>query len=143
MEEKLVMPVSQRVYGEVIYWLTVVSAIICMVGPVIAMINPEGNVMNPHYFFAEIFAGKTAAEVWQSVGGGFPGGHFYLKHPFAGDGFTQFGLALGCACAFPALIATAFGGYLREKPKVYLYAVLCLWVALMVAVSAIGLVKSH
>ena len=58
MEEKLVMPVSQRVYGEVIYWLTVVSAIICMIGPVIAMISPESNVMNPHYFFAEIFAGN-------------------------------------------------------------------------------------
>jgi hypothetical protein len=33
MEEKLRMPVSQRVYGEVIYWITVVAAIVCMVGP--------------------------------------------------------------------------------------------------------------
>lgn len=142
MEEKLRMPVSQRVYGEVIYWITVAAAIICMVGPVIAMISVENNVMNPHYLFAEIFAGKSAAEVWQTIGGGFPGGHFYLKHPFTGDGISQFGLALGCLCAFPALIATAIG-YLREKPKVYLYAVLCLWVAFMVAVSAIGVVKSH
>ncbi|UCG80233.1 MAG: hypothetical protein JSV60_09740 [Desulfobacterales bacterium] len=142
MEEKLKMPVSQRLYGEFIYWITVVSAIICMVGPVIAMLSVENNVMNPHYFFAEIFAGKSAAEVWQTVGGGFPGGHFYLKHPFTGDGFTQFGLALGCMCAIPALIATAIG-YLRQKPKVYLYAFLCIWVAFMVAVSAVGIVKAH
>jgi hypothetical protein len=54
MEEKLKMPVSQRVYGEVIYWITVVAAIICMVGPVIAMISVDNNVMNPHYLFAEI-----------------------------------------------------------------------------------------
>lgn len=141
--EELKMPVSQRVYGEWVYWLTVVSAIICMIGPVIAMLSVDNNVMNPHYFFAEIFAGKTAAEVWQNVGGGFPGGHFYLKHPFTGDGITQFGMALGCASAFPALIITAFRGYLKEKPKVYLYAVLCLWVALMVAVSAVGIVKAH
>lgn len=142
MEEKLKMPVSQRYYGEVVYWITVLSAIVCMVGPVIAMLSVENNVMNPHYFFAEILSGKTAAEVWQTVGGGFPGGHFYLKHPFTGDGFTQFGLALGCLCAIPALIAASIG-YLRQKPKVYLYAFLCLWVAFMVSVSAIGLVKSH
>lgn len=142
MEEKLKMPVSQRYYGEFVYWITVASAIICMVGPVIAMLSVENNVMNPHYFFAEILSGKTAAEVWQTVGGGFPGGHFYLKHPFTGDGITQFGLALGCLCAVPALIAASIG-YLRQKPKVYLYAVLCLWVAFMVLVSAIGLMKSH
>jgi hypothetical protein len=142
MEEKLTMPVSQKLYGEFIYWITVASAIICMVGPVIAMLSVENNVMNPHYFFAEIFAGKSAAEVWQTVGGGFPGGHFYLKHPFTGDGFTQFGLALGCLCAIPALIAAAIG-YLRQKPKVYLYAILCIWVAIMVAVSAVGVMKAH
>jgi hypothetical protein len=142
MEEKLKMPVSQRYYGECIYWITVVSAIICMIGPVIAMLSVENNVMNPHYFFAAILSGKSAAEVWQTIGGGFPGGHFYLKHPFTGDGFTQFGLALGCFCAVPALIAASIG-YLRQKPKVYLYAFLCLWVAFMVVVSTIGLMKSH
>jgi hypothetical protein len=140
--ERLTMPVSQRVYGEFIYWITIFSAILCMIGPVIAMLSVENNVMNPHYLFAAIFEGKSAAVVWQEVGGGFPGGHFYLKHPFFGDGFTQFALALGCGVAFPALIATAIG-YLCEKPKVYLYAILSIWVAIMIGFSAVGVVKGH
>ena len=42
------VPASQIVYGEIIYWVTIVACIICMVGPLIAMINVDNNVLNPH-----------------------------------------------------------------------------------------------
>jgi hypothetical protein len=134
------MPRAQIVYGEIVYWVTIVSAIICMVGPVIAMSSPEDNVLNPHFLFASIFEGKSAETIWNEVGGGFPGGHFYLDHFTSGDGFTQLGLALGCSVALWALIAAAFL-YLKEKH--YLYMMLALWVSLLVALSAIGIVKGH
>ena len=111
-----------------------------MVGPVISVANPENNVLNPYKLFNAIFQGKDAQTVWQEVGGGFPGGHFYLKNLTYGDGFTQFGLALGCSVALWALIAAAFA-YTREK--VYLYVILALWVAVMVAVSMIGIMAAH
>lgn len=136
-EEAPKMPRAQIVYGEIIYWVTVVSCIICMIGPVIAMLAPENNVLNPHYLFASIFEGKSAQTVWQEVGGGFPGGHFYLKNLTSGDGFTQLGLALGCSCALWALLAAAFS-YLSEK--IYLYVALAIWVALLVSLSMIGIV---
>lgn len=140
--ERLKMPRSQRVYGEFTYWITIASAIICMIGPVIAMLSVDNNVMNPHYLFTAIFEGKGAEEIWQEIGGGFPGGHFYLRNFGFGDGFTQFGMALGCAVALPALLAAGVG-YLTEKPRVYGYAFLCLWVAFMVAFSSLGLIKGH
>ena len=69
-DNKPTMPRSQTVYGEVIYWLAILAAIICMIGPVIAMYSVENNVLNPHYLFASIFDGKDAQTIWDEVGGG-------------------------------------------------------------------------
>jgi hypothetical protein len=74
------------------------------------------------------------------VGGEFPGGHFYLKNFTYGDGFTQFGLALGCSVALWALIAAAVA---YAADRIYLYVILALWVAALVALSMIGIVGAH
>ena len=138
--QKPEMPKAQTVYGAIVYWITIVSCLICMVGPVISVANPENNVLNPYKLFNAIFEGKDAQTVWQEVGGGFPGGHFYLKNLTYGDGFTQFGLALGCSVALWALIVTAVA-YARDK--VYLYVILALWVTFLVALSMVGIVGMH
>ena len=209
-EERPEMPRAQIIYGEIVYWVTIVAAIICMIGPVIAMSNVENNILNPHFLFAKIFEGKSSETIWGEVGpfkltqksldkikkegasgdvikrldsfinkefksgdeaikvlektlgkdllektidkdktvkslllkhgGGFPGGHFYWGNFTLGDGFTQFGLALGCSVALWALIIAAFA-YLSDKT--YIYVFLALWVALLVLLSASGLVKGH
>ncbi|OPL16685.1 MAG: hypothetical protein AVO38_07255 [delta proteobacterium ML8_D] len=134
------MQLSQRVYGEIVYWGTIVACIICMIGPYISMKNPDKNVMNPFYLFAAIFEGKDTATIWQEVAGGFPGGHFYLEKFFYGDGFTQFGLAMGCSVAAWALIPAALIYLFKEKNPTY--TILCLWVAALIFLSMIGIVKS-
>jgi hypothetical protein len=97
-------------------------------------------VLNPYKLFNAIFEGKDAKTVWQEVGGEFPGGHFYLKNFTYGDGFTQFGLALGCSVALWALIATAIA---YGSDRNYLYVFLSLWVAFLVALSLVGIVGMH
>ena len=134
------MPRAQIVYGEIVYWVTIVACIICMIGPLISLASPDNNVLNPHYLFASIFEGKSAETVWQEVGGEFPGGHFYLENLTKGDGFTQVGLALGCSVALWALIVAAVA-YFTEK--IYIYVVLSLWVGALVALAMIGLVDAH
>ena len=134
------MPRAQTIYGAIVYWVTIISCLICMVGPVISVAWPENNVLNPYKLFTAIFEGKDAQAVWQEVGGEFPGGHFYLKNFTYGDGFTQFGLALGCSVALWALIASAVA---YAADKIYLYVMLALWVAAMVALSMIGIVAAH
>jgi len=139
-EERPKMPLAQTIYGEIIYWITVLACIVCMIGPVISMASVKNNVLNPHYLFAGIFEGKNTETIWQEVGGGFPGGHFWFKNFTMGDGFTQFGLALGCSVALWALLAAAIA-YLAEK--VYFYVILSLWVALLVFLSASGILQAH
>jgi len=137
---KYKIPVEQAVYGDTVYWVTILAAIICMIGPLVSMVFVDDNVLNPHYLFAAIFAGKDSETIWKEVGNGFPGGHFWWYHFGTGDGFTQFGLVLGCSVALWALLAAALV-YLRKR--VLLYALLALWVAAMVALSTVGLMETH
>jgi hypothetical protein len=134
------MPKAQIIYGEIVYWVTILAAIICMIGPLISMINVDNNTLNPHYLFAAIFEGKDTATIWNEVGGGFPGGHFYLSKFTSGDGFTQFGLALGCSVALWGLLATTISYFVE---KIYLYVILSLWVSFLVFISMVGLGSLH
>ena len=134
------MPKAQIVYGSIVYWITILACIICMIGPVISVASPDNNVLNPYKLFNAIFEGKDAQTVWQEVGGEFPGGHFYLKNLMFGDGFTQFGLALGCSVALWALIAAAIA---YAADRIYLYVALSIWVAGLVGLSMVGIVGTH
>ena len=133
------MPKAQILYGEIVYWLCIVSALISTMGPMLAMANVDNNVLNPHFLFSAIWDGKTAEEVWKAGGGEFPGGHFWMKNFTCGDGFTQFGLVIGGTVAMPALIAAAIA-FLLQKPKQVLWALMALWVALLITISVIGVV---
>lgn len=139
--ERLNMPKSQIVYGEIVYWVTITAALIATVGPVIALVFAQNNVMHPNFTFSAIFAGKSAADVWaSSVTGGFPGGHFYAKYLTTGDGFTQLGLALGCGVALPGLLGSSLA-YAREKS--FGFVGLSLWVAFLIFFAAAGIVNLH
>ena len=140
MSQRPKMPRAQLIYGEIVYWITIFASLICMVGPVISVANPDNNALNPYRLFNAIFEGKSADEIWNEVGGGFPGGHFYLKNMTTGDGFTQFGLALGCSVALWALLAAALMFF---RSKNYIYVFLSLWVSILVFLSMIGAVSGH
>jgi hypothetical protein len=139
-EPKYKIPIEQVIYGDTVYWVTIGAALICMIGPLLSMMFVDDNVLNPHYLFAAIFAGKDPETIWNEVGSGFPGGHFWYDNLGTGDGFTQLGLVLGCSVAFWALLAAALA-YFRQR--ILLYTLLAIWVAAMVALSTMGLMKSH
>lgn len=135
------IPIAQIVYGEIIYWLCIVAALICTIGPVISLWFVDNNVLNPHFVYAALWQGKSVEAVWQEAGAGFPGGHFFLQNLTLGDGLTQFGIALGSISALPSLLAATIA-YLFEKPRNYLYAVLSFWVALLIAFASLGIIAT-
>jgi len=110
-----------------------------MIGPVIALLSVGSNTMNPHFLFASIFEGNTADVVWREVGGGFPGGHFWKDNIFTGDGFTQFGLVIGCASALPALLATALVYIFRKKERAFIWVFFSVAIAILCTISVLGL----
>lgn len=136
--EKPKVPFPQIVYGRISYWLCIIAAFICTLGPVLGMAFADKNFMNPHYLFFNIWGGNDPEAVWQQIGGGFPGGHFWLHNLNTWDGVTQLGLVIGCACASLALLGAAIA-FLGGKPRSYGWALVSVFVALMIILSALGI----
>jgi hypothetical protein len=137
---KIVQPLANRVYGIIMYWLSIVAAVICIFAPVLSVAFPENNVLDPQFLFSTIWEGAKPDTVWQAANSGFPGGHFWMNHMTYGDGITQFGIVLGGCCAGVALFGTAIA-YLKQKPKSYGWALLSIIISMMVFLAAIGIYR--
>lgn len=51
------IPRSQSVFGFLVYWVTIVAAIVCILGPMVAFLDLDANIVNPHYEMSNIFEG--------------------------------------------------------------------------------------
>lgn len=128
----------QLLFGEVTYWIVIVSNLIATIGPVFVLFNPKNNMLDPTLLFAEIWKGANPEAIWNTVGSGLEEGHSYLYHLTTGDGITQFGIALGCSVALWGLIP-AMIQYVREKD--FMNAIFCLISCLLIALAMFGLVS--
>jgi len=133
----LKQPLPNRLYGNIIYWVSIIAAIICIIAPVISLAFPDRNVLDPQFLFSTIWEGAKPAEVWEAAGNGFPGGHFWLNNLTYGDGLIQFGIVVGGSCAGFSLIGAAIG-YLRQKPRSPGWALAALVICVFILLSAIG-----
>jgi len=135
---ELEQPRPQLVYGEFVYWLSIIAALICTIAPIIALAFPRGDVLDPHFLFSAIWKGKAPNVIWQQVVGGFPGGHFWLTNISSGDAIIQFGLELGCCCAGVGLLAASIL-YVTQKPRAYGWAIAALVIAILIGLAAAGI----
>ncbi|MBA7702492.1 hypothetical protein ES703_111261 [subsurface metagenome] len=138
--QKVKVPKPQIVYGRIIYWLCIISALICTIGSVLAITFPDLNVMNPQFLFSSIWSGNSAEVVWQQVAGRFPGGHFWLHSLNRCDGYIHLGLVIGCCCSFFALLGSSIA-YFQEKPRRYGWALLSIIIALQILFSTLGIYR--
>jgi len=129
---------AQVMFGDIVKWITIISCIIALAAPVFILAKPESNLMNPNHIFSLIFSGESTDAVWEKAASGFPGGHFYLQSFFTGDGFAQFGIALGCSVALWALIPTIIE---YVKSKEYIYVFICIFISFLIILAMTGLVK--
>ena len=135
--EKSGIPSYQTAYGNAVHWITILSCVIATIAPVFILAKPENNVLNPNRIFNSIFSGETPAQVWAAAGSGFPGGHFYLTNFCTGDGFAQFGVALGCSVTLWGLLPAIL---ILLKKKDYLHTIVCTLAFLLIAFSMSGLI---
>jgi hypothetical protein len=145
MEERPRVPFAGVVIGDIIYWICIIAAFIAMAGPVLSIATPENNVSDPYKIFTLVWEGKTSDEVWAAVtpDSKFPGPHFWIHHLSKGDGITQLGVWLACACSLPAVfvggIVYLFGFGGARKSVTYL--ILCWFVSFMILFSMLGIIK--
>jgi len=140
MEERPRVPITGIVIGDIIYWVCITAAFIAMVGPVVSILLPDNNVSNPYYIFSLVWEGKNANEVWAAVTteGKYPGPSYWIYNLSKGDGITQLGIWLACACSLPAVFV---GGIVYIFRKSVTYLIICWWVSFMILFSMLGILK--
>ncbi len=131
------IPLSGIIYGEIVYWLTILGSIIATIGATIAMFGAD-NYLDPSYVFSAIWEGQTTVAIWEGTVGSIPGNHWYLRHVGAGDALAMFGLALGVFSVIPGLIASAVAMFKKNQ---ILFGSLALVAAVLCITSCLGLIQ--
>ena len=132
---------SQLYYGKVIHWLTIVACLVTLIAPVLILMFPHSNLLNPSLIFDAIFEGKRPPEIWEAAGVPFKPGSFwklFLGNIFTPDGFATFGVTLGCSVTLWGLVPAAWQ-FLKKKE--YFYVGVSLFVMALIALAMSGLVN--
>lgn len=130
------IPASVKVYANVTHWVTIASAIAALFIPILILANPGNNVLNPNLIFGAIFEGASPEDIW-AIGGGFPGGHFYLENLTA-DGIAMMFMNLGCGVGFFALVPAVI---LHIRERDWFCAVLGGLLAILICLSMFGMLS--
>jgi hypothetical protein len=131
------VPVAGVVYGETVYWMTIVGSLISIVGATMGMWGAECRI-HPSYVFSAIWEGRSTADIWEGAVGQIPNGHWYLEHFGTGDSLAMFGLVIGVFSVIPGMIASAIILFRKKEP---LFAVFALLAAGLCLVSCFGLIS--
>jgi hypothetical protein len=132
-----VIPVSGVIYGELVYWITILGSIIAIIGATMAMFGAQ-NYLDPSYVFSAIWEGKSTVEIWEGAKGQIPNGHWYLPRLGNGDALAMFGLALGVFSVIPGMIGAAIVMY---RKKDFLFGTFTTIAVILCITSLLGLIK--
>ncbi|MFP4560716.1 MAG: hypothetical protein ACLFRB_10870 [Thiohalorhabdus sp.] len=137
-EQRPAIPLAGVVYGDTIYWGTILSALIALIGQVVSFLTPDSKI-SPAIMLSRIWEGKEVSEIWAGTGVDRPSGeHWYLSHLTTGEGLAMFGMALGVFVVIPAILASAWVMFTREKWP--FYGVLAIIAALVTVGSFLGII---
>ncbi len=132
-DDKPVVPLAGVVYGDTIYWGTILGTIVTLFGQMLSFLT-QNNHMSPSYLLSSLWQGKKVEDIWDAVGG-TPEGHWYIERITTGDGLTTFGLAFGVFTVTPAIIGAAVVLF-RQQHR--LFAALAVIAALITLYSLIA-----
>lgn len=128
---------AAKAYGDIVYWGTVLSAFIALVGQILNFIVKDFFYIDPSYTLSAIWEEKLVGEIWEGAIGTLPNGHWYLSQLATGDGLTCFGLAFGVFIVIPALIIS---GFMLFQQKSVFFGVLAMIAAAITIASMLGLI---
>ena len=104
--DKPVVPVAGVIYGDIVYWITIVATFVVLIGSVMTFVTTN-NYIDPNYMLSAIWEGKNVEEIWIGAVGAQPDGHWYLPQITTGNGLTAAGIALGVFSVIPGIIGAA------------------------------------
>ena len=138
-------PIAGVIYGRIAYSVVMLGILIAIVGMVMYFVS-DGYI-EQDCLLDSLWDGEKAEAIWEgnctagdhSTGDAIePSGHYYLGMLSYGDGIAMLGIAI---CCFAAVIGMwgAFIGTLRSGERIY--ALFALIVAVILTLSAIGIIQ--
>ncbi|NIR59443.1 MAG: DUF1634 domain-containing protein [Gammaproteobacteria bacterium] len=127
-QERPDIPVAGIVYGDIIYWGTIIAAVIALIGSVVTF-TTNAQYMDPGYLLSALWEGKDVETVWREAVGAQPEGHWYLRELTTGNGLTMAGIALGVFIVVPGILGAAMVLFRERKPAFGVLALLAAGIA--------------
>ncbi|MCL2879285.1 MAG: hypothetical protein FWF29_03485 [Treponema sp.] len=132
---------SQLYYGKVVLVITIVACVISLVAPVLILMFPHKNLLNPAVIFNAIFNGSKPSDIWAAAGVPLETNNFwklFFSHFFTPDGFGTLGIILGCSVTLWALIPAVWQ-FIRKKE--YYYVGVSLFVMALIVFAMSGIIN--
>ena len=135
----ITIPTSHNVYANCVHWVTLIVSLAALFIPIVILINPINNYLNPNTLFDMIFAGAKSADIWAtSSTGTFAGAHCYLHGLSQGDSLAQLviniGVGVGLIAGIPTILIQIF------KEKDYFYAGVGSFFCVLVVLAMVGII---
>ena len=111
------------VYGEIIYWLTVGSSFVVLLGTIISFIETQ-SLVSSAYILKSVFTGKSVEEIWLGSDiSKIPDIKFYVTTFNFGESITILGIAFGVFSVIPAVFCASYFLWRSRNPVFAISAV--------------------
>ena len=134
--QKSLIPISGVIYGQVIYWLTLVSSFLVLLGTIVSFMEKDSPVPTSQ-LLQSVIDGKSVDQIWQGMGlSPAPDMLFFLANPSVGESITMIGIAIGVSSVVPATFISA---YFLKKSRNPVFACLAVLAGLLTCVAVSGI----
>ena len=117
------VPISGVVYGEIIYWLTVGSSFVVLLGTIISFIETQ-SLVSSAYILKSVFTGKSVEEIWLGSDiSKIPDIKFYVTTFNFGESITILGIEFGVFSVIPAVFCASYFLWRSRNPVFAISAV--------------------
>jgi hypothetical protein len=134
--QKSLIPISGVIYGQTIYWLTLLSSCLVLLGTIISFLEKDSPIP-ANQLLQSIIDGKSVDQIWHGIGlSDAPDMFFFLANPSFGESITMIGIGIGVSSVIPA---TFFSAYFLKKSRNPIFAVLAVMAGLLTCFAVSGI----
>ena len=130
--KKSLIPISGVIYGQTIYWLTIMSSLIVLLGTIVSFLE-KNSPLPASYLLQSVIDGNSKTNIWaKSSVGEPPTIFFFLNNPSHGESITMIGIAVGVSSVIPA---TLFSSYFLWKSRNPVFALIALTASVLTGIG--------
>ena len=124
------------IYGQTIYWLTLLSSCLVLLGTIISFLEKDSPIP-ANQLLQSVIDGKSVDQIWHGIGlSATPDMFFFLANPSFGESITMIGIGIGVSSVIPA---TFFSAYFLKKSRNPIFAVLAVMAGLLTCFAVSGI----